>query len=223
MTADSAGAVANAAFRRELIHEIYGPKLGDHLKYYLGARVHDLAGAPSVQSRLTGAILDILGRPAEQWLDDGADSWTPALMRALERSDRFLRGRLGPDPRSWQWGQLHRVSFNHLLGQSPVLGRIFNRGPFPIDGDFDTVGQSPPDFGNDFVASIWVASYRQLVDLSNFDLGRSIQATGQSGHPLSPHYFDQGKLWLKGDYHPTPYSRMAVLGQAKHLLTLVPA
>ena len=223
VTVDSAGAAANAVFRRELIREIYGPKLGDYLKYYLGDRVHQLAGAPSVQSRLTGAILDILGRPAKEWFGEGADSWRPVLMRALDRSDRFLRGRLGPDHRSWKWGELHKVSFDHPLGQSSLLGRVFNRGPFPIDGDFDTVGQSPPDFGNDFVASIWVASYRQLVDLSSFDLGRSIQATGQSGHPLSPHYFDQGKLWLKGDYHPTPYSRMAVMGYAQDLLTLEPS
>ncbi len=222
MTVDSAGAVANASLRRELIREIYGSKLGDYLKYYLGARVHELAGAPSVQSRLTGAVLDILGRPAGEWFDDGEDSWRPVLIRALERSDRFLHARLGPDPHSWKWGELHQVCFDHPLGQSAFLGRILNRGPFPIDGDFDTVGQSPPDFGNDFVASVWVASYRKLVDLSNLDLGRSIQATGQSGHPLSPHYFDQGRLWLQGDYHPNPFSRMAVLGHAQHLLTLEP-
>ena len=223
VTADSAGAVANAALRRELIREIYGPKLGDYLKYYLGDRVHEVAGAPSVQSRLTGAILDILRRPAGDWFEDGADSWVPFLLRALERSDRFLQDRLGSDHNSWEWGSLHRVSLNHTLGASRLLGPIFNRGPFPMGGDFDTVSQAPPNFENDFDASIWVPSYRRLIDLSNFDQGGSVQATGQSGHPLSPHYFDQGKLWLQGDYHPTPFSRMAVMTQAKELLTLVPS
>ena len=220
---DSAGAAAYAVLRRELIREIYEPKLGGYLKYYLGAHVHELARAPSVQSRLTGAILDILGRPPGEWFGNGVDSWRPALLRALERSDRFLRNRLGPDHNSWEWGQLHTVSFNHPLGESSLLGGVLNRGPFPMGGDFDTVSQSPPDFENDFSASIWLASYRQIFDLSNFDLGRSIQATGQSGHPLSSHYFDQGRLWLRDDYHPTPFSRMAVLGQAQDLLTLLPS
>ncbi len=40
--------------------------------------------------------------------------------------------------------------------------------------------------------------------------------TGQSGHPLSPHYGDQYRAWLNGE--PTPF----LPGPAVSMLTLLP-
>ncbi len=220
---DSAGAAAYGALRPELVRELYEPKLGIDAKYYLGARIHQLAPASMVLSRLTGSLLRILGRPASEWLGEGNDSWRTAIVRALSRSDSYLRSRLGADSKQWSWGRLHRLTFKHALGEVFPLNRIFNRGPFPLGGDVDTVAQAAPDFTNDFAADLWTVSYRQIIDLSNFDLSKSIIQTGQSGHPFSRHYFDQGPLWLKGEYHPMLFSRMTVLTHARHLLKLSPA
>ena len=45
---------------------------------------------------------------------------------------------------------------------------------------------------------------------------------GQSGHPLSPHYFDQNEMWRTGQYRPQPFSRGAVDAARQHRLLLVP-
>ena len=45
---------------------------------------------------------------------------------------------------------------------------------------------------------------------------------GQSGHPMSPFYFDQNETWRKGQYRTQPFSRGAVQAAAKHRLLLVP-
>ena len=37
-----------------------------------------------------------------------------------------------------------------------------------------------------------------------------VNTTGQSGHPRSPHYFDQNRLWRQGQYRPLPFTRDAV-------------
>ena len=37
------------------------------------------------------------------------------------------------------WGELHQVTFEHLMGKVWPLNLIFNRGPFPIDGGYSIV------------------------------------------------------------------------------------
>ena len=46
--------------------------------------------------------------------------------------------------------------------------------------------------------------------------------SGQSGHPLSPFYFDQTETWRQGRYRTQPFSRSAVNSAARHRLLLVP-
>ena len=46
--------------------------------------------------------------------------------------------------------------------------------------------------------------------------------SGQSGHPLSPFYFDQTETWRQGRYRTQPFSRNAVNSATRHRLLLVP-
>jgi penicillin amidase len=65
-------------------------------------------------------------------------------------------------------------------------------------------------------------SWRQLFDIGQWDDARVILPSGQSGHPLSPFYFDQNDLWRQGQYRRQPFSREAVAAAARHRLLLVP-
>jgi penicillin amidase len=49
-----------------------------------------------------------------------------------------------------------------------------------------------------------------------------VNTTGQSGHPRSPHYFDQNGLWRQGQYRPLPFTREALDGATVSQLELVP-
>ena len=90
-----------------------------------------------------------------------------------------------------------------ILGGLPVLGWLFDIIQ-PVGGDSVTVnvGHHPIYDEADPFRSIQGASYRGLYDLADLDRSRFIAATGQSGHPLSPHYRDLTDLWAAGETLP---------------------
>ena len=145
-----------------------------------------------------------------------APSWTGAW-RGLWA---FLRRELGPDPAGWRWGRLHQLGFPHALGLQPPLDRVFDRGPYPVGGDTDTVCQMAAAPGESFNAKGWAPTYRQVVDLA--DLSRSvwIQPPGQSGRLGSPHYDDLAHPWLEGEYLPMLWTREQVEEAAVSRLVL---
>jgi penicillin amidase len=64
------------------------------------------------------------------------------------------------------------------------------------------------------------ASFRMVVDVGAWDNSRCINAPGQSGDPVSPHYADLAPLWAKGEYVPMLYTRAAVDAAAEHVFRL---
>jgi penicillin amidase len=65
-------------------------------------------------------------------------------------------------------------------------------------------------------------SWRQVIAVGDWDESRVILPAGQSGHPMSPFYFDQNETWRQGQYRRQPFSRGAVLLASTHRLLLVP-
>jgi penicillin amidase len=119
---------------------------------------------------------------------------------------RDLAKRLGPNPTSWRWGDLHLVSFEHPLSAAKPLDRILTIGPVRRPGD----GYSPNNGAYSLLRPFALrshASERQIVDLADIDASLSIIPTGQSGQPFSPHWGDQTALWANGEYKPMALSR----------------
>jgi penicillin amidase len=144
---------------------------------------------------------------------------------ALRRTGVWLTERLGPDAAGWKWGRLHRVTFGHVLGlASPALDRLLrlNRGPVPVGGDLDTIAQSGVDPWHPFEAGTFTVSYRQVIDVGDWDAMRFILPTGQSGHPGSRHYDDMLDSWRRGDYRTLPFSRAAVEAETAETARLLP-
>jgi penicillin amidase len=67
------------------------------------------------------------------------------------------------------------------------------------------------------------ASFREIIDLADWDRSVVTSTPGQSGQPGSPHYGDLLPLWGADQYFPMLYSRRAVEQATKHLLVLQPA
>jgi len=67
-----------------------------------------------------------------------------------------------------------------------------------------------------------VPSMRMVFDLGDWDAGRVIHTTGQSGHPLSPHYIDMADPWRLIETIPAPFSRGAVEAATVETLRLIP-
>jgi penicillin amidase len=202
----------------------------------LGAAHTDIAGALGIAAGL-GAFAALPGqdflrrtfprvvrRAAEReddWLP-GERTWDDVLNEAWAATVAELRAELGDDVAQWRYGRCHALTVRHTLGSLPALDSIFNRGPFPMGGDEDTVcmGLAPREFaGPPFYVG---PSYRQICDPGDWDRSQSIHATGQSGHPGSLHYADFLQPWLNAQYHPMPWSRTRVEEVAARRMTLAP-
>ena len=132
-----------------------------------------------------------------------------------------LRQRFG-DPSKWRWDQMHAVNFTHALaGGGKVLDWFFSRGPVPVRGGSTTVNKTTINLRRPFQTSE-AASYRQILDVGAWDQSVAVNTAGQSGHPRSPHYFDQNELWREGRYRPLAFSRDAVARATVSQLELVP-
>jgi penicillin amidase len=137
---------------------------------------------------------------------------------ALGEAWRELAGKLGPDPAAWSWGRLHRASFEHPLAGSPALQAVLNTPDVARGGDSST-----PNATGSGVRQTAGASFREIIDVADWDRSVAINVPGASGQPGSPHYADLLPLWTDGRYHPLPFSRRAVDSYAAHRLVLLPA
>jgi len=160
------------------------------------------------------------------WFDDRATAdhvETRADIARLAAADAVaaLRARFG-DAAGWRWTEIHAITFRHpLAGGGRVLDWFFSRGPVPVAGDSMTVNKTATNLRRPYETSEG-ASYRQILDVGNWDASVAVNTTGQSGHPSSPHYFDQNVLWRIGRYHPQPFSEQAVEAATSSRLELRP-
>ena len=123
----------------------------------------------------------------------------PGLVKALAE----LTKRQGADPSAWRYGRMHTRTFPH---------------PF-VDGfDLPTVERGG---GNGAVGADG-ASYREILDVSDWDRSVATNVPGQSGQPESPFYGNLLPLWDRGEYFPLVYTRGRVDREAAHRLTLQP-
>jgi len=141
-----------------------------------------------------------------------------ALYWSLKEAVSDAQSRLGADFKQWRWGKLHVAPFTHPLATSEEWRTLFNLPTVERAGDGNTVfATSGPNFRQNHGAS-----FREILDVSNWDNSVATNVPGQSGQPGSPHYGDLLPLWAEGKYFPLLYSKSAIEAQAKQRLTLEP-
>ena len=168
----------------------------------------------------------ILDDPQAPWWDDivtvdRRETRDDIVMLAAADAVIHLREKFGAEA-EWAWDRVHAVHFRHALGAGGfVLDWFFSRGPFGQPGDSWTVRKASVDDRQPYRV-IDLASYRQVLDVGEWDTSLAVNTTGQSGHPLSPHYFDQNPLWRSGQYRTAPFSRASVERARQSRLLLTP-
>jgi penicillin G amidase len=141
------------------------------------------------------------------------------LLTSLEEAVKEARERLGDDSSKWRWGKLHVATFTHALSTDAERRALFNLPSVERGGDGNTVNStSGPNFRQSHGAS-----FREILDVSDWDRSVATSVPGQSGQPGSKHYGDLLPLWAKGKYFPLLYSKQKVEAMAKRRLTLEPA
>jgi len=229
LSADSLAAAIYEVAQCFVMRRLFTPSLGPLTDAYLGHGfdpILNLTALPYLD-RTPLVALRLLREDAAAWCLDEAGrpiDRDALLAAALVEAFDFLTARLGSDVSRWRWGQLHQARFSHPLGRQKPLHLIFDRGPYPLGGDANTVWQASflPSWPNE-PANGYTASWRQVMDLSDWDNCVGVHTTGQSGHPASRHYADFIPLWLQGKYHPMWWSRAKVEEHAEARLLLTPA
>jgi len=142
----------------------------------------------------------IIGEPLSPWFDkketQAVETREDIIKMSFDKAYDWLLKRYG-SPDRWDWRRINPIRFQHSLGEVPLL-KFLNRGPFFMEGDEYTVRV----FFLTEDKQYWGASYRQVIDLSDFRNSVCVFTSGESGHFLSRYYDDQIPLWLEGQYHP---------------------
>ncbi|HTA68290.1 MAG TPA: penicillin acylase family protein [Bryobacteraceae bacterium] len=167
-------------------------------------------------------VLGVDSRPAliyEVWLsklpvaplDTEPDG--PALKKSLDAALLEIEQQFGADPAKWQWGKLHQLTLVHPLGK-----REFRLGPVPRPGDANTVNAT----SGEHLQQTNGASWREILDVGDWDRSVMTNVPGESGDPSSKHYSDLLQDWGAGRYHPMPFSRQAVEAATEERIMLRP-
>lgn len=128
---------------------------------------------------------------------NNANNCKEYLSLTLQTAMRNLIERLGKKENNWQWGKIHFSTFRALgFGETKWLSWIWNQS-IPTPGDSYTINVGAY---NESFEQIAGATYRQLIDLIDFENSYYIQALGQSGNPLNKHYDDLMNMWKQGQY-----------------------
>jgi penicillin amidase len=126
-----------------------------------------------------------------------------SLETGLRQAVSALTKSQGSDWRQWRWGRMHLRTFAHPLVSAfdlPAVERPGGSGTVAADG----------------------ASYREILDVADWDRSLVTNVPGQSAQPGSPYYGNLLPLWADNRYFPLSFSRRAVDANAARTLTLRP-
>lgn len=207
LSKDSAAAV---------LYEIWLPKLAPAI---FKAHVPEAAWR-TVGSRIQpGKVIATLAIASPQWFGKEPVANRDALIwKTLAEAVADTKKRLGDDPAKWRWGTLHVAPFTHPLATDAELRSLFNLPSPERGGDSNTVNNTS---GTGFRQNHG-ASFREILDVADWDRSVGTNVPGQSAQPGSKHYGDLLPLWAEGKYFPLLYSKAKVEAMAKDRLTLEP-
>ena len=214
----NAEAVAPTIFEVFLIRfyqNIFIDEMGDSL-------FNHFLNLPNIPIRITD---NLITRKDSDWFDnihtpDTKETMSDIVLTSLEETYQYLKTNFGETIYDWRWGNIHAVNFEHALGKQEPLNRLFNLGPFPLGGSCTSVNNSMYALNKDDFHTTVGPSMRMIVDLSDRNNSLSVITTGQSGNPLSKHFKDQTRLWLKGEYHQTMIDSTQICNSKYDLLML---
>jgi penicillin amidase len=224
LAVDSPEASVYEAFVQCLARRLLEPRLGELTEHYMGKGITPFLQESSILSeRCREWVMHILDQPDSHWWNLGqGESYEQQALLALRAAVDLLKSKLGPGYQDWAWGRLHTLTLSHTLGAKKPLDRLFNKGPFPVGGNGDTIWCTLATTYSLDSGPMVGPPFRFIADLA--DLSRSLGQLlpGQSGQPTSPHYADNIQSWLRGEYHPMLYHRQEVLAHAEATLNLLP-
>ena len=120
---------------------------------------------------------------------------------SLRKAIASLRASQGENWNEWRWGRMHTRAFPHALVTAfnlPTVERPGGTGTVAADG----------------------ASYREVLDVADWDRSIVTNVPGQSAQPGSPYYGNLLQMWANDEYFPLLFSRKRIEADAAQRLIL---
>lgn len=136
-----------------------------------------------------------------------ADAAEEAMTRALD----VLETKLGNNMEGWQWGEVHEIIYSHNPFSEVGFLRPFFQRQIGNGGGPYTLNVGPYELSEPYEQT-YVSSYRQIVDLSEWNSSLFMHTTGQSGNIFSKHYDDLISRHQAVEYIPMSFGRGKVSG-----------
>ena len=200
MGKESPGASLFEVTYRKMIDNIFRDELGDILfERYLKTVTFPPRAIRMMVRNGSSPWFDNIHTPQKETMED-------IIAISLGQALSELRDVLGSDMDKWTWGEIHTLTFEHVLGKKRPLNYIFNLGPFPVGGSLLTINKKRYPYERPYHSNHGV-SMRMITDLSEIGTSLHVLPTGESGQLKSPHYDDQIELYLNGRYRQARIGR----------------
>ena len=123
------------------------------------------------------------------------------------------------------WGDFNSLTMRHPMSGVPIIGGLLelNRGVWPWPGTAGTLNASFLVANDDNTFQTIVGpNWRFVIDFADVDGAVFVLPAGNSGNPMSPHFFDFNQMWQAGRYWNVPISQKRVKDKAASVLVLKP-
>jgi penicillin amidase len=185
-TRDSAAAAIFQAWFLQLTHALVADEIGPAAETYAGKFSYVARFLARTLTSNDSPWCDNVTTPQRETCDD-------VVAQALSTGIDDLQHRLGSDMARWRWDAVHLAMFPHALDSVAALRPILSRS-VGIGGDWSTVNVGVSSADRRYEVHT-IPGYREIIDLSPANDSRFLDAVGESGHPLSPHYDDFLQAW----------------------------
>jgi penicillin G amidase len=154
---------------------------------------------------------------------DAASNKKDILLAVFKQATQKMQSLYGNNMDDWKYGDTAKFKhvfiphvFSSIVKES--VRRKINTPNVTRGGNGNTVGSTGD---NDNQAS--GASFRIVMDCSDWDKTEAINTPGQSGDPESKYYKDLFELWSKDKYFPLYYSKKKINEVTDKILVMNPA
>ncbi|MFQ5606669.1 MAG: penicillin acylase family protein [Candidatus Zixiibacteriota bacterium] len=149
--------------------------------------------------------------------EDVVESRSEVARRALRNALAVVGGQ--------EWGDMHSLTMEHPLSIVPILSGYLGlkRGPWSRGGTGGTVNASYySDIASGEYRTLAAPSWRMLIDMARPDIALVCLPAGNSGNPLSEHFFDFNEMWREGGYWEVSLDSADTHSRAVSTLNLIP-
>jgi penicillin amidase len=185
-------------------------------------------GAVAFEALMAGLIGTLYDDTTRAVLDAGGDLYdclaqdlpTIADARLVAALHKALPEAAETVTRYPDWGEMHRLPLQHMLGSLPLIGGRYRFGDLPAPGSNETLDKTAHDLTAERNQTRYGTQARHVSDLADPDANWFVLLGGQDGWFNSANLLDQVDPFMRGQLIQVPLRLETVRARFTHRLDL---